>query len=235
MSRGESPKVWRGFPNRGFPTPRSPGGPFPQKWEGDLRKLFMTMTAAASLVGCATPQPSWVAQHRRDSFTDEVSCRVSPPDLPMSVFSPLQFVYYPFVERHGADVRVGLTSGDRFKVPVGAVRVRIDGQPSWTIETSETPLDMVPTTFTSPSAYLATQPTAVKEAIAQASKNMTASISQAMSPFTVTNGEKAAKIIQQMKQGHEIIYETLGVNQTSRTGRQSLGPDFLTALADCGI
>lgn len=59
---------------------------------------------------------------------------------------------------------------------------------------------------------------------------------QAMSPFTAATGEKAEKILAQMKTGKVLIYRTLGMNQAaSSTGEYALDQSLSKALTECGI
>ncbi|MNH40707.1 hypothetical protein D3C79_1020630 [compost metagenome] len=59
---------------------------------------------------------------------------------------------------------------------------------------------------------------------------------QAMSPFTAATGEKAEKILAQMKTGKVLIYRTLGMNQAaSSTGEYVLDQSLSKALTECGI
>lgn len=54
--------------------------------------------------------------------------------------------------------------------------------------------------------------------------------------FPVATGEKARAILGQMRRGDMLINHTLGINQAaSTTGRAKLGPDFVAALAKCGL
>ena len=68
MSRGASPKDWRGFPNRGFPTPRSPG------WGGRMvRKpaligaVALAFVALTPRVGLSAPRP--IVEIQDDNFS----------------------------------------------------------------------------------------------------------------------------------------------------------------------
>lgn len=198
----------------------------------------------ALVTGCATPPtstpepprtPTWFANNRVDEFTDQRSCRVQPEAQIINIVyganAPIGF--YPFVERRGESIRVGMYSGGSVTSPAGRIQLRVDTNEAWTIETSETPIDI--------------QDANARQMMASAPQNMTPemrriyeqgaeNLSRTLSPYTAASGERAREIIQQMRTGRELIYRQLGANQaTTTTGRIALGPDFNAALDKCGL
>jgi hypothetical protein len=192
-------------------------------------RLMMSAGVALGLVtaGCASgpsaPLKNWFSTTKTDPFTDARICTVETRQGLVSTLALTQLLYYPYVEKRGDDVRVGMIAGGQYKIPVGRIQLRVDNHEAWTIETGETPVDMA-----TPSAQQQNY-----EATATAMAN---SINQAMSPYTVTTGEKARRIIEQMRTGRQLIFRTLGANQpASSMGNADLGPEFNAALAQCGI
>ena len=62
------------------------------------------------------------------------------------------------------------------------------------------------------------------------------SVSQMMSPYTVTGGDKAKKILKQMLAGKNLKYRTVGINQAaSTTGEAVIDPSLIEALRLIGI
>lgn len=180
--------------------------------------------------------PTWGALDRVDRFTDQSSCRVTlVTAIRADIYRPgLRF--YPFVERRGSEVRVGLMSHPGLPLPVGGVQIRIDDNPAWTVDPSETPLDSQATTPLQLEAYLPPDATPAQvEAIRRSTEAMSSTVNQAMSPYTAATGAKAQQIVAQMKAGSRVIYRTLGANASSTTGEAMLGAEFNQALARCGI
>ena len=205
-----------------------------------MKLRFILLATAAALSGCATSMPTlptWGALDRTDRFTDQAACRVTLVGaIRIDVYSG-GLKYYPYVERRGSDVRVGLMAHPSFPAPTGAVQMRIDELPAWTIDPSETPID---TAGVSTAAQInalmpaATDP-AQAEAVRRSAAAMSDNITRTVSPYTAATGAKAREIVDQMKAGHRVIYRTLGANAASTAGEAALGAEFNQALADCGI
>lgn len=145
--------------------------------------------------------------------------------------------YYPYVERRGSDIRVGVMAHPSLPAPAGAVQIRVDDLPAWTIDTSETPID---TTGANTAAQMnalmpAVTDPAQAEAMRRSAGAMADNITRSVSPYTAATGDKAREIINQLKAGHRVIYRTLGANAASTAGEAELGAEFNRALADCGI
>ena len=202
-----------------------------------------TILCLLLLAGCATPQslPDWVAGEKVDQFTDARSCRVERRAGAVSILARTQMAYYPFIERRGPELRVGLISGGAFKMPVGVVQLRVDTHAAWTIDPAETPVDTSDVmTEAMRKSMAASMPVGADEkaqaAYQRSIETLGATMSKTLSPFTVATGEKARAILDQMRRGDTLIYQTLGINQAaSTTGRAKLGPDFMAALAKCGL
>nr|WP_325101012.1 MULTISPECIES: hypothetical protein [unclassified Pseudomonas] len=203
-----------------------------------LKKTALVLLALV-MSGCATgPGQSveWITVRDTDQFTDKSTCGVTVGSFytARGVYT-VSNNYYPYIESANGELRVGIRSGGRFKIPVGNVQLRIDQNPAWTIATGETPVDYVPDgQLKAMQAYAgdAKQQQMLESTYKAA---MQASV-QAMSPFTAATGEKAEKILAQMKTGKVLIYRTLGLNQAaSTTGEYALDQSLNKALADCGI
>ena len=195
---------------------------------------------AIVLSGCAgtSPKISWVASVNVDEFTDKKTCSVSVGSLytKSSVFTYSNH-YYPYIEVVDNDLRVGIKSGGNYRIPVGNIQIRIDNNDAWTINTSETPLDYAPQASTVDfSQYVENLP---EESRKQAQRTYDAAMegsARAMSPFTAATGEKARAILDEMVNGKEIKYRTIGMNQAaSTTGEYALDASLPEALSKCGI
>lgn len=205
------------------------------------RIVVLSVTAATILAGCAsTPLPTlptWGALDRTDRFTDEQSCRVTLVGaIRMDVYRA-GLRYYPYVERRGSDVRVGLMAHPTLPAPTGAIQIRVDALSAWTIDTSETPIDS--TTANTAAQMSALMPTtadpAQADALRRSAEAMSDNITRSVSPYTAATGEKAREILAQMKVGQRVIYRTLGANAASTAGEAALGAEFNRALAECGL
>mgnify|MGYP003385538745 CR=1 FL=1 len=111
------------------------------------------------------------------------------------------------------DIRVGIKSAGKYKIPVGGIQLRIDSNKAWTISSSETPLDYVPAGALNIMAqHYQNLPEENRQLIQDAYKTTMEATSRAISPFTATTGEKATKILQEMLVGKNIKYRTIGLN-----------------------
>lgn len=194
---------------------------------------------ALVMSGCATgPGQSveWITVRNTDQFTDKSTCGVTVGSFYTvgGVFTASNH-YYPYIESVNGELRVGIRSGGRFKIPVGDVQLRIDQNPAWTIATGETPVDYVPEGQLK--AMQAYGGDAKQQQMLESTyKAALQASAQAMSPFTAATGEKAEKILAQMKTGKVLIYRTLGMNQAaSTTGEYALDQSLSKALTECGI
>ncbi|MCO7566412.1 hypothetical protein NJI34_28510 [Pseudomonas sp. S 311-6] len=195
-------------------------------------KRIMALAAALTLGGCAAG-PTWQATGTTDEFTDKTTMMVTTGDFPSSgsiVTRSLHF--YPVVRKEGDEIYVGLMSGGRFKIPVGTVQMRIDQNEAWTITPQETPVGLVPAVPQYSMNLPPEQAAIVKSAQDQAMTNA----AQMMSPYTVTGGDKAKKILKQMLSGQNLKYRTVGINQAaSTTGEAVIDPSLAESLRLIGI
>lgn len=194
---------------------------------------------ALALSGCATglrPSVEWITVRDTDQFTDKSTCGVTVGSFYTGggVYTVSNH-YYPYIESADGELRIGIRSGGRFKIPVGDVQIRIDQNPAWTIATGETPVDYVPEgQLKAMQAYGGDAKQ--QEMLEKTYKTALQASAQAMSPFTAATGEKAQQILSQMKTGKVLIYRTLGLNQAaSTTGEYALDQSLNKALAECGI
>jgi len=185
-----------------------------------------------ALGGCASG-PTWQATGTTDEFTDKTTMMVTTSEFPASgsiVTRSLRF--YPVVRKEGDEIYVGLMSGGRFKIPVGTVQLRIDQNEAWTITPQETPVSMMP----SAPQYTLNLPPEQAALVKQTQDQAMLNVTQLMSPYTVTGGDKAKKIIKQMLSGHTLKYRTVGINQAaSTTGEVQLDPTLAESLRVIGI
>jgi len=187
----------------------------------------------------------WEARTFKDEFSDASWCRVQPRALTTSNLMPMaglarpRALTFPYVERRGDQLRVGVTSAGGIQLPTGEVQLRIDQHPAQTISPSETPIDTKSPAADAVAAQMkamaAANPgqTAIYEQVAATAAS---NFSQMMSPYTATTGEKANGLLAQMRGGQEIIYRGVGLNTAATTtGKLMLGDDFRAALAGCGL
>lgn len=179
--------------------------------------------------GCASvPEtPQWSATPAKDEFSDVESCRVEPQMSAVLTFArSMMGSYYPFVEKRGDQVRVGVM-GQVNSGPPGPVDLRIDNGETWTIDTSETPVDKDIEVAAARSG--STVPEWIRESAAE-------ELAQSSSPFTATTGKRAAKILGYMRVGVVLRYRLVGsFARADSVGHVVLGPSFLAALKACGI
>lgn len=196
--------------------------------------------AAALLAGCATsPNPTamatsqWRAIERTDEFTDQRWCRVQQREA-NRLFPTLYYI--AVIEKRQDGLRVGLASSGRYNLPVGTVRMRIDDNEAWTITPDETPIDSGSEQYAGMRRSLEADGTPQGAAASSAIGETSRAVQQMVSPYTVATGDKARAILEQMRTGRRLIYQTVGINAAaSSTGRIELGPELIEALARCGI
>ena len=202
-------------------------------------KKYIVAFAAIALTGCVSnkPEVKWISVKNTDEFTDISSCRVTVGSYYTNKNVYTEFgKYYPFIEQVNGQLRVGLQSGGKYKIPVGNAQLRIDSNKNWDISTSETPLDLMPTLADIKPAHIDNLSDEQKAIITTSYKSAMELSAQAMSPFTATTGKKAKKIIKEMLAGNSLKYRTIGLNQAaSSTGVYGLDMSLKNALTDCGI
>lgn len=197
-----------------------------------MRKIILSLLVLFS--GCATlpdgQKGTWFALNMTDEFDDKSVCYVTVGRTYKLKGKHYQKGggYYPFIAKTENGLRVGVKSGDRIPVPVGDVQLRVDKQDAWEISTSETPLKDIP----SNPAMDAMKDNPQAQQLYQTSME---AVTRSMSPFTVTTGDKARAILDQMLEGKQLIYRTKGLNTTSSTGKFPLDDSLPRALARCGI
>lgn len=196
-----------------------------------MKRIIALLTASLAVGGCAGSV--WKATGSTDEFTDKTTMMVTTGDFSAGssiITSMLKF--YPVVRKEGGQVYVGVMSGGRFKIPVGTVQLRIDQNEAWTITPQETPVSLMPA---APQYVLNLPPeqaAIVKNAQEQAMINAT----QMMSPYTITGGDKAKKILKQMLAGKVLKYRIVGINQAaSTTGEVELDASLAESLSLVGI
>lgn len=196
-----------------------------------MKGIAVLAVAVSMLSGCAGAV--WKATGSTDKFTDQTTMLVTTGDYSAGtsiITSALKF--YPVVRKEGGEIYVGLMSGGRFKIPVGTIQLRIDQNEAWTITPQETPVSMVPAI---PELVLGLPPEQA-ELIKKAQSQSMESVYKMMSPYTVTGGDKAKKILRQMVAGKTLIYRTVGINQAaSTTGEVELDESFSKSLKLIGI
>lgn len=197
-----------------------------------MKRIIALGVAAIALGGCVSGSV-WKATGSTDEFTDKTTMMVTTGDFSAGgsiVTSSLKF--YPVVRKEGGEIYVGLMSGGRFKIPVGTVQLRVDQNEAWTITPQETPVSLMPAAPQYALNLPPDQAAIVKSAQDQAMMNVT----QMMSPYTITGGDKAKKILKQMLTGKILKYRTVGINQAaSTTGEVVIDPSLSESLRLVGI
>lgn len=197
-----------------------------------MKGIIALLATAAALGGCAAG-PTWQATGATDEFTDKTTMMVTTSEFPASgtiVTRSLRF--YPVVRKEGDEIYVGLMSGGRFKIPVGTVQMRIDQNEAWTITPQETPVAMMPAA----PQYALNLPPEQAALVKQTQDQAMLSVTQMMSPYTVTGGNKAKQILKQMLAGKTLKYRTVGINQAaSTTGEAVIDPSLADSLRLIGI
>lgn len=199
-------------------------------------KTINVLVILIALSGCATS--TWSVKNVQDEFTDRTSCKVVygsdfSKDL---VRSSGGIHYYPFIEKVKDEVIFGIHND--YNIPVGDVQIRIDGNEAILISYTETPVYYTATSQAIDLSYLkgieGINQEAMKASIDASMKN----VSKMSSPFTATSGEKANKIIDQLKAGNKLKMRIIGFGTNSvasTTGEYELGEIFKISLAGCGI
>ncbi|HBN8194397.1 TPA: hypothetical protein L3664_000867 [Pseudomonas aeruginosa] len=195
-------------------------------------KRTIALASALFLFGCSTG-PVWQATSTTDEFTDKTTMMVTTGDFSTSNSVITRSMhYYPVVRKEGEEIYVGLMSGGRYKIPVGTVQLRVDQNEAWTITPQETPVSMMPEA----PQYSMNLPPDQAEIVKNAQAQVMTSMAQAMSPYTVTSGDKAKKILKQMLSGTTLKYRTVGINQAaSTTGEVFIDPSLAESLKRIGI
>lgn len=199
-------------------------------------KTIVLGAAAATLAACASVPDSawkadhisaWKADHIVDEFTDRKICRVQYDIRAPFRRCPGYICYHFYAETDASgEMRVGVRSTPA--VPIaGDLQLRVDRHPAVIISSVETPIDYAP-------SY--SEPTGNKVADAAGERVMTA-ISRSLSPYRVTTGQKAKRILRQILAGKTLRFRTLGVNSVTA---QPIVPIEITenmrqALSQCGI
>jgi hypothetical protein len=211
-------------------------------------KYFSMLITISVLTGCAsiTPKVEWIASSEFDPFTDKTACTVTTGSLytQSSVYTYANHLY-PFIEVVNGELRVGLKSGGKYKVPVGDVQLRIDKNKAWAISMSETPVNVKPNPHASAQVDVMTEyakslPPEQQALVVNSYKAAMSSTGKMLSPYTATTGDKAKAIVQEMLEGNTLIYRTLGFSQALTYGGSSTGEFLLddsleAALNKCQI
>jgi len=209
----------------------------------------ITMLLVMSLIaGCAstTPKVEWVTSAEFDRFTDKVACSVTTGSLytQSSVYTYTNHLY-PFIEVVNGELRVGIKSGGKYKIPVGDVQLRIDKNKAWNISMNETPVDVKPNAQVNAqmdvmAEYAKSLPPEQQALVVNSYKAAMSSTGKMLSPYTATTGDKAKAIVKEMLQGKTLIYRTLGFSQVYNSGAGTTGEfvldkSLLAALNKCQI
>lgn len=192
-----------------------------------MKKIICLFIGVLFIISCTTiPEHNieknniWKSVSQIDRFTDVETKMVTIGDFSNKNFVlTTPFQYYPFVSLRGNEIAFGIRSGGNYKIPTGTVQIRIDNNKAWTITPSETPI------------YLE-----ITSSENMFGVNMSSIITQNMSPFTASTGDKAKDIIREMLSGREMIYRTVGYNQAASTeGHIIIDSSFRESLRQIGI
>lgn len=200
-----------------------------------LLAAIVTSTSACT-PAMMEPPKVWFANKEKDAFTDTTTCEATfGSDYRNGGVYTYTGNLYLFVSKVGGQLRVGVKSGGKYKVPVGNIQIRIDKNPAVSIASGETPLNQ-DQLDQSMHMDLSGMTEEQKKTFNNTYNNMTKSISKSMSPYTATTGEKAQSLLAQMKTGERAIFRVVSMNNTSaQTGSVPLDESFHQALKDCEI
>lgn len=207
-------------------------------------KFYSMFVFFLVLTGCTSTKPrvEWIASTEFDRFTDQTACAVTTGSLytQSSVYTFTNHLY-PFIEVVKGELRVGLKSGGKYKVPIGDIQLRIDKNKAWDISTNETPVDVKANPqIDVMSEYVNTLPPEQRELVINSYKTAMSSTGKMLSPYTAATGEKAKAIVKEMLQGSILIYRTIGFTQIPNYGKGATGEFLLNnslkvALDKCKI
>ena len=188
------------------------------------------------LSACAST--NWSAKNYQDEFTDEKTCRVVyGTDFGKGIVKGMGGIhYYPFIENGPDGVVFGIHND--YDVPVGDVQIRVDGNSFIAISQSETPLRFSPSAYEIDTSYMKDIEGIDAEAMQNSMNANMENVQKMSSPYTATTGEKAEKIISQLRVGKIMKMRIIGfgVNSVaSTTGEYKLGEEFGQALAGCDL
>ncbi len=200
------------------------------------------------LSACATtPRNEWVVSRTSDPITGEERCVVARYDqFGSSLFSRTASLY-PVVEVHPKyGLLVGVSSGGRYRLPVGDVVWRVDDKTHRDLLAKDSPL--------SPQH----QGLVDQQTVTGVDANHGAAIEQAMqatmsmlSTSIIATGEKAQEMLVEMKQGRTLLFRATGsstnvglpdagINRVGEFRNGVLRPipldeSFHEALKQCGV
>ena len=185
-----------------------------------MYRLLLILFINICIISCTPLQlPQYEVWHVitiEDEFTD-----VSTKIVTVAGGTPLHL--YPFIGIREGELFVGIRSGGKIKVPTGQVQIRIDNNKTWSISPEETPLHYIPQ-----------QSLKINQNI-ELQENIYEQMVRMMSPFTAAIGDKAKAIVKEMLSGKEIIYRSIGFNQSGSTGRYPIDESFYKAMRQIGI
>lgn len=208
----------------------------------------------------------WSAEPNFDAFSDVFTCRISTwyRENAESA-SRLSNHLYPVVEMRGNALLVGVmtapihSGANLYAGATGDVQIKIDANPTWTIAAIETPPEVQEGTSAAAMndkikamndaakeqmiAAIKSNPYADQKSIETVEKgmkgngaDMMASVRAMTSPRTLATGDKAKKILDQMKHGTVLVYRKIGGNGAA-TSEPSTFPlsGFNEAASLCGL
>lgn len=205
---------------------------------GIITVASMMSACAVAPAQVAPAVDSWVATMAKDEFTDQHICTVSIRNVgaDQAEESATQR-YYPYIEVVNGDQRVGVKSTAKIPRAVGDIKIRIDSNPAWDIDTSETPLGEISGSELREFEITMASLPAESLAIAKANHQKTLeAMMRAQSIYTATSGDKARAIVREMYAGETIKFRVLASSKvTTFTGEYDLGASFKVAADECGI
>lgn len=189
-------------------------------------RLALALTISALTAGCAGHQPpTWYQADVNDKFRDVHGCRTT---IGSEDVGSYHYTFagnlYPFVQKVGDELKVGVTSmaipgsgSTTFRpsvpLPVGDIEMKIDDNPTWVLAAAETRVVEVPGS----TAALTKQQ--VQESIQSMSQNnpalaasmaaMPETARKLMLPYTTVTGEKAKEIVEQMRTGRIVAFRQI--------------------------
>ncbi|AJD46731.1 hypothetical protein S7S_01535 [Isoalcanivorax pacificus W11-5] len=141
---------------------------------------------------------------------------------------------YPVIMKTVEGLAVGFMSGGQFKVPVGAVQMRVDGNEAIMVTPENTPnISEIEAWF---APFIVDIPGLDNDAINNAQKVAVENAMRMSQPYTLVVGDEADRILDQMLSGQNLIYRQILVNQPNpSTGRVPLDQSLSEALRKAGL
>lgn len=226
------------------------------------RPIIRTLLLRAALCGALScsaanaKKGAWSVVRATDPITGRTTCAVSALDRIAGMRFTRIGALYAVVEMTPEGLLVGVSSGGRYRLPVGDIVWRVDDKPYRTLLARDNP-----TALASPkpatNAALPNAPgsaaadTAYRQTLDAAMKQQAELVASLTATATMTSGETASAMLEELRGGRGLIFrqqaavpayglpsaEMFAVGQDTNKGRQPIAIDssFQEGLNSCGI